>query len=74
MTYELQPLQHPHISNFTRASLDILSGFETTDDLELSAHPTALRTELKLYVICRAKGDAANTEATGISDKHLRSS
>jgi hypothetical protein len=74
MTFELSPLQQPHIDNFTRASFDILSAFETTDDLELSANPTALRTELKLYVIYRAKGDAAKTEAAGIRDKHFLSS
>jgi hypothetical protein len=73
MTYELQPLQHPHISNFTRASLDILSGFETTDDLELSAHPTALRTELKLhqrqaltFFLRRERGMHPNKEGLGI--------
>ncbi|PZD31108.1 hypothetical protein A1F97_09928 [Pyrenophora tritici-repentis] len=48
MTFELLPLQQPHIDNFAQASLDVLSGFETTDDLELSANPTALRTELKV--------------------------
>jgi hypothetical protein len=48
MTYELLQPQQPHIDNFARASLDILSGFETTDDLEASVTPTALRTELKL--------------------------
>jgi hypothetical protein len=74
MTFELLPLQQPHIDYFTRASVDVLSGFETTDDLELSANPTALRTQLKLYVIYRAKGDAAKTEAAGIRGKHLLSS
>ncbi|CAN9235351.1 unnamed protein product [Alternaria alternata] len=49
MTFELLPLQQPHIGEFTRDHFDVLSGFETTDDLALSVTPTALRTELKLH-------------------------
>jgi hypothetical protein len=74
MTFELLQPQHPHMENFARASLDILSGFETTDGLELSANPTALRTELKMYVICREIGESANNKLTGIRNKHLPSS
>jgi hypothetical protein len=51
MTFDLMQLQQPHTDSFSRASLDILSGFETTDDLDSSASPTALRTELKECVI-----------------------
>jgi hypothetical protein len=51
MTFELLQLQQPHIEDYTRTSLDALSGFETTDDLQPSANPAALRTELKVYVI-----------------------
>ncbi|CAN9079730.1 unnamed protein product [Alternaria alternata] len=47
MTFGLLSLQQPHVGDFTRDSLDVLSGFETTDDFEPSAKPTALRTELK---------------------------
>lgn len=55
MTFGLLSLQQPHVGDFTRDSLDVLSGFETTDDFEPSAKPTALRTELKLYVISMRK-------------------
>lgn len=52
MTFELLQLQQTVVENFSRASLDVLSGFETTDDFDLSDTPTALRTKLKMYVIC----------------------
>ncbi|CAN9168562.1 unnamed protein product [Alternaria alternata] len=52
MTFELSQLQHTSVENFSRASLDVLSGFETTDDFDLSDTPTALRTKLKMYVVC----------------------
>jgi hypothetical protein len=75
MTFDLlQQLQQPEVDNFSRASLDILSGFETTDDFELSANPTALRTELKVYVFRRESGEPAETRVIGIKDKRLLSS
>ncbi|CAN9185696.1 unnamed protein product [Alternaria alternata] len=49
MTFELSQLQHTSVENFSRASLDVLSGFETTDDFDLSDTPTALRTKLKIF-------------------------
>ena len=52
MTFELSQLQHSLVENSAQASRDILSGFETTEDLDLSDTPTALRTKLKMYVIC----------------------
>ena len=52
MTFELSQLQQTVVENFSRASLDVLSGFETTDDFDLSDTPTALRTKLKMYVTC----------------------
>jgi len=60
MTFDLPQLQQPYIDSFSRASLDILSGFETADDFESSASPTALLTELKEYVICRERGVSTN--------------
>jgi hypothetical protein len=75
MTFDLlQQLQQPEVDNFSRASLDVLSGFETTDEFELSANPTALRTELKVYVIRRESGEPAETRVISIKDKHLLSS
>lgn len=53
MTFEISPPQQVHIDNFTRVSLDVLSGFETTDEFELSVGPPVLRTALKPYVPCR---------------------
>jgi hypothetical protein len=50
MTYTLPRLQQQSINDFTQASGDILSGFETTDVIEESADPSALRTRLKPYV------------------------
>ena len=52
MTFALSQPQQLHMDNFARASLDVLSGFETAGDFELSANPTALRTELKPYAVC----------------------
>jgi hypothetical protein len=52
MTFELLQPQQPRTENFSRASVDVLSGFETTDDFETAANPTALRTELQVYVTC----------------------
>jgi hypothetical protein len=52
MTFELSQLQHSLVENSAQASRDILSGFETTEDLDLSDTPTALRTKLQMYVIC----------------------
>jgi hypothetical protein len=76
MTFDLlqQLQQQPEVDNFSRASLDVLSGFETTDDFELSANPTALRTELKVYVIHHEPGEPAETRVIGIKEKHLLSS
>ncbi|USP82246.1 hypothetical protein yc1106_09520 [Curvularia clavata] len=48
MTLELSQPQRTHMDDFSRPSLDFLSGFETADDIKLSGNPTALRTELKL--------------------------
>jgi hypothetical protein len=59
-TFELFQLPKPHTENFTRAAIDVLSGFETTNDFELTANPTALRTELQVYVICRGINELAN--------------
>ena len=39
MTFELSQLQQTVVENFSRASLDVLSGFETTDDFDLSDTP-----------------------------------
>ncbi|RMZ72475.1 global transactivator [Pyrenophora seminiperda CCB06] len=71
-TSDLRPLQ-PHSDDFARASLDVLSGFETTDDLELSATPTALRTELKMhqrqaltFLLRRERGMHPNEDGVGI--------
>ncbi|KAI4931159.1 hypothetical protein J4E85_003748 [Alternaria conjuncta] len=50
MTFDLPQMQQPYIDSFSRASLDILSGFETADDFESSASPTVLLTELKDHV------------------------
>jgi hypothetical protein len=61
-TFELFQLPNPHIENFTRATIDVLSGFETTDDFELTANPTALRTGLQVYVICRGMNELAKVK------------
>jgi hypothetical protein len=74
MTFDLlQQLQHPEVDNFSRASLDVLSGFETTDDFELSANPTALRTELKVhqrqaltFFLRRERGMHPNKDGFGV--------
>ena len=50
MTFDLQQLQLQSIEDFTRASSDVLAGFETTDSIEESADPRALCTDLKPYV------------------------
>lgn len=52
MTFDLLQPQQAYMDDCTRVSLDFLSGFETTDELDLSASPTALCTELKMYVRC----------------------
>ncbi|KAJ5064931.1 SNF2 family N-terminal domain-containing protein [Bipolaris maydis] len=62
MTFDLLQPRQLYIDNYSRASLDVLSGFETTDDLELSATPTALRTELKL----REQGMHPNKDGFGV--------
>ncbi|EUC41874.1 hypothetical protein COCMIDRAFT_53050, partial [Bipolaris oryzae ATCC 44560] len=73
MTLELLQPQQPHIHDYSRASLDVLSGFETTDDLELSNTPTALCTELKLhqrqaltFFLKREQGMHPNKDGFGI--------
>lgn len=64
MTFELsQPQQHS-VEDFARTSLDILADFETTNSLELSASPTALRTNLQPYVIHSCTGDLADPGLT----------
>ena len=55
MTFDLLQSHELHIDSFSRTSLDVLSRFETTDEFELSASPTALRTELKEYVDLRGR-------------------
>jgi hypothetical protein len=55
MTFELSQLQHSLVENSAQASRDILSGFETTEDLDLSDTPTALRTKLQMYVVCHER-------------------
>lgn len=47
MTFELLQPQRPQAGEYTRPSVDILSGFETTCEIELADSPPALRTELK---------------------------
>jgi hypothetical protein len=50
MTYDLQQLHGQGIDDFTCTYANVLSKFETTASFEESATPTALRTELKMYV------------------------
>lgn len=50
MTFDLPQLQQPNVQDFSRASADVLAGFETTDPIEEAANPTSLRTTLKPYV------------------------
>ena len=50
MTFDLLQLQQSQNDSFSRAALESVSGFETSDGFELAADPTALRTELKEYV------------------------
>lgn len=45
MTFDLH--QHYHVDNFTRATNDIFSGFETTEVLAQTRTPSALRTQLR---------------------------
>ncbi|KAH7408180.1 SNF2 family N-terminal domain-containing protein [Phaeosphaeria sp. MPI-PUGE-AT-0046c] len=73
MTFELFQSQQPHIADFTQASLDILSGFETSHDLDLSATPTALRTELQMhqkqaltFLLRRERGMHPNVDEHGM--------
>ncbi|CAN9415730.1 unnamed protein product [Alternaria alternata] len=73
MTFELSQLQHTSVENFSRASLDVLSGFETTDDFDLSDTPTALRTKLKIhqrqaltFLLRREKGKHPTKDGLGI--------
>ncbi|OAL43119.1 hypothetical protein IQ07DRAFT_593302 [Pyrenochaeta sp. DS3sAY3a] len=47
MTFDLPQLQQPNVQDFSRASTDILAGFETIDSIEEAANPTSLRTTLK---------------------------
>jgi hypothetical protein len=63
MTFDLLQPHQPHIDTFSRASLDFWSQFDTTDDLDLAAIPTALRTELKEYVSRHERSKLANLES-----------
>ncbi|OAL07654.1 hypothetical protein IQ06DRAFT_13635 [Phaeosphaeriaceae sp. SRC1lsM3a] len=73
MTFELLQPQESQISDFSRASLDVLSGFESADDVDLSESPVALRTELKMhqrqaltFLLRRERGMHPNVDGYGM--------
>ena len=60
MTFDLPQLLRQTFGGFTRTSSDILSEFETTDSIEESSDPKALRTSLQPYVRETSKKRCAN--------------